>query len=227
MEKNTKSGLVVVAVIAGLVVGGLGGYAIGNSSDDSSNQESVSVSEDNPRVDTKAADLRVTLDNALTEHVDLAAPALRAAFDGDESVDAQLAVLDNNSEEIATAVDSVYPGTKEDFLALWRDHIGFFADYTAAAKAGDEEAQQSALNSLEGYTQAASTFFSEANPNLPKDALQQGLQKHADQVVAIVNAYGAGNVQESLELQREATDHMSMTAQTLSGGIVTQFPEKF
>lgn len=229
MQKEEKNKtMAAVAIVVALVVGMGGGYAIGNSmNNDSDDGQNVAVSESNPRVDTKAAELRVALSDALTDHIAYAVPALEAAFDGAPSLDGDLATLDANSVAIATAVDSVYPGTKDAFLELWRNHIGFFADYTAAAKAGDQAAMDEAKANLEGYTDQASTFFSDANPNLPKEALKEGLTMHFNQVIAIVNAYGAGEYEKAGELQTEATAHMSMTAKTLSGGIVQQYPEKF
>ncbi len=233
MDTNkSKSGIVAIAAIVALLVGMAGGYAIGNSknndeSHDDSMSMSKSVSEANPKTDTKAASLRVALNNALSEHIELASPALRAVFDGAPSTDGVVKALDENSVAIATAVDSVYPGSKDNFLELWRAHIGFFVDYTKAAKAGDQAGMEKARANLEGYTDQASTFFSEANSNLPKDSLKAGLQTHLNQVIEIVNAYGAKDYEKSYSLQREADVHMQMFADTLSGAIVKQSPDKF
>ena len=225
-EKN-KSGMIAIAAIVALVLGGVGGYTVGNNMDDDKDQVSMSVSETNPKTDTKAADLRVTLNNALSEHIELAAPTLRGAFDGSKDFEGAQKALDQNTVAIASAVDSVYPGTKDDFLKLWRDHIGFFADYTLAAKAGDQAGMQKAKDDLNGYSDKASTFFSEANPNLPKAALQEGLKTHLNQVIGIVDAYGAGDYEKSYAMQREADMHMQMFGDTLSGAIVKQSPDKF
>jgi len=227
MQDKSKSNMIAVAAIVALIVGGAGGYVIGNNKDDSNDSMTMSVSEANPKTDTKAATLRVNLNNALSEHIELAAPALRATFDGSPDGEGVTKALDQNSVAIATAVDSVYPGTKDDFLALWRKHIGFFVDYTVAAKAGDKAGMDEARANLDGYTDEASTFFSEANPNLPKDAVQAGLKTHLNQVIAIVDAYGAKDYEESYSLQRKADMHVQMFADTLSGAIVKQSPDKF
>ena len=228
-QDKSKAGVMVgAAAVVALIVGMAGGYAIGNnSSDDTTNTADTSVSETDPRTDTKAATLRVNLNNALSEHIELASPALRAVFDGAPSADGATKALDENSVAIATAIDSVYPGNKDKFLELWRNHIGFFVDYTVAAKAGDQAGMDKARADLEGYTDQASTFFSEANPNLPKDAVQEGLKTHLNQVIAIVDAYGAKDFEKSYAIQREADMHIQMFGDTLSGAIVKQFPEKF
>lgn len=223
---NNKASMVIIAAIVALAIGGIGGYAAGSMKDNNMG-DSASVSETNPKTDTKAADLRVSLNNALSEHIELASPALRGVFDGSSDTKGAVAALDKNTVDIATAVDSIYPGTKDDFLKLWRNHIGFFVDYTKAAKAGDKAGMKDAKDSLLGYADDASTFFADANPNLPKDALQKGLETHLNQVLTIVDSYGAKDYQKSYEIQTEADKHMQMFADTLSGAIVKQYPEKF
>ncbi len=228
MKDNTNNGMAIILVIVALIIGGVGGYAMGNSKNKNNDKNSPAMtSESSPKTDTKAATLRVNLNNALSEHIELAAPALRAVFDGSASGEGVTKALDTNSVNIATAIDSVYPGNKDKFLELWRAHIGFFVDYTKAAKAGDKAGMDKAKADLGGYTDQASTFFSQANPNLPKDALKAGLQTHLEQVIAIVDAYGAKDYEKSYALQQEADQHMQMFADTLSGAIVKQYPAKF
>lgn len=225
---NSKSSMIAIAAIVALAVGGVGGYAAGNmNSNNDKDGMHMSVSESNPKTDTKAATLRVNLNNALSEHIELASPALRGVFDGSADTEGAVAALDQNTVDIATAVDSIYPGTKDDFLKLWRAHIGFFVDYTTAAKNGDADGMKVAKDKLLGYADDASTFFSDANPNLPKDALKEGLTTHLNQVLSIVDAYGAKDYTKSYEMQREADKHMQMFGDTLSGAIVKQYPDKF
>ena len=38
--------------------------------------------------------------------------------------------LDANSVALAKTLGSVYPDAEKPFLASWRQHIGFFVDYT-------------------------------------------------------------------------------------------------
>jgi len=222
---DNKSHNIAAVAIAMLLVGGLVGFGIASAMDDDTS--SANTSEMAPSTTTDAANLRATLQEALTEHVDLAAPALKSAATGADDTDAALAALDANSVEIAEAVNSVYDGTRDDFLALWQGHIGFFADYTNAVVAGDEDAQEQALADLNGYQDQASTFFSDANPNLDKDTLQSGLETHTNQVITIIDSFAAGDHDAAYEAQRKATDHMAGFAGTLANAIVLQFPDQF
>lgn len=229
--KDSQGSVAVAAItlVVGLAVGGGIGFATANNSDmdTPSNNEMSSMSPADIVV-SPAADTRVALNNALREHVSLAGETLRAAFDGSENTDELLDTLDENSVEVAAIVGSVYGDEAEgQFLELWRSHIGFFADYTAAAKAGDQAAMDQALADLAGYGEEASTFFANANPNLPKEAVKPLLVEHRDLVIDAVNAYGSGDVAGSFAAEQEARDQVGEIANALAGGIVAQYPEKF
>lgn len=159
---------------------------------------------------------------------ELATFALVDAASGSPTADASLKALDNNSVELADAVGSVY-GTeaRDSFLELWRNHIGFFADYTTAKVAGDEAAMSEAKKNLEGYTEDAATFFSEANLNIDKAAQKKGLAKHAEQVIGIVDAYAAKDYDKAFVFEEEAYNHIGMAADGLAAAIVKQYPDKF
>ena len=187
------------------------------------------VQEATRKTDTKAADLRVLLNALERQHVDLASAAVRAGFDGHASFASTAGELDKNSVALADAVASIYgPSAKDPFLAIWRSHIGFFVDYTVAAKAGDKIKMDTAVKNLtEGYVPAIADFFSKANPNLPRDVVAQLVTQHVLHLKAAVDAYGAGNFAQSYAKQTEAYNQIGSIADALAGGIVKQFPEKF
>ena len=113
-----------------------------------------------------------------------------------------------------------------DGPSLWRDHIGFFVDYTVALAEKDEAAQQEAVDNLTGYTGAFSGFLAEAT-GLPQAALQEGLTMHITQLKGAIDAYAAGDYEQAYTLTREAYDHMVATGDTLAAAIVQQSPDKF
>ena len=55
----------------------------------------------------------------------------------------------------------------------WRDHIGFFVDYTVGLAQDDQAAQDEAVGNLMGYMEAFSNFLATAT-GLPQDALRAG-----------------------------------------------------
>lgn len=223
-ESKVKPIAIVVAVVAMLVGVGVG-YMAGNNGKDNQKQfANASV----PATDTKAADLRVLLNGLEKEHVGLAAAATRAGFDGTKSFAPAAGALDSNSRELAAAVGSVYGEDAEaKFYEIWNSHIGFFVDYTVAAKKGDTAGMDKAVQNLNGYVEAISTFLSQANPNLPKDAVATLVNEHVGLLKAAVDNYGAGKIADSYAKEREATSQIGKIADAISGAIVKQKPEAF
>jgi hypothetical protein len=224
MQNKTMSAA-IITLIAGLVIGGGLGYAKGNSKEESHHESTANVA----TTDTKSAGLRTLLNNLEAEHVDLAAAATRAGFDGDPGFQAAAGALDENSNELADAVGSVYGEEARDkFYEIWNSHIGFFVDYTVAAKAGDQAGMDKAVQNLNGYVEAISDFLSKANPNLPKDAVAQLVGEHVGLLKEAVDKHGAGDHAGSYDAQRRArTQITTKIADTLAGAIVKQNPEKF
>lgn len=217
----------VVAVVIALLVGGGIGYAMKSSKKDSTAPAAQSATT-TPTTDTKAADLRVLLNGLEQEHVALAADATRAGFDGTKSFTPAAGSLDKNSHDIADAIGSVYGKAAGDkFYQIWNSHIGFFVDYTVAAKKGDKAGMAVAVTNLGGYVDAISTFFSEANPNLPKAAVSQLISVHVGLLKDAVDTYGAGDIDASFAKERETRTQIGTIANAIAGAVVKQNPAKF
>lgn len=226
MQKLNQEGTagVIVTVVIALVVGMLGGYLVANNKDEEKQDEAKVVT-----TDTKAASLRVTLNSLEAQHVDLAAAATRAGFDGSPTFEASAAALDKNSRVLADAVGSVYGKEAGDkFYGIWKSHIGFFVDYTVAAKKNDKAGMDAAVANLNGYVESISLFLSSANPNLPKEAVAQLVGEHVGLLKSAVDKHGAGDYAGSYASQQQARDQITTKiADTLAGAIVKQKPELF
>lgn len=221
---------IVVTGIIAVLVGGGAGYAIGmNAADDTSSSSGDTVqSAENISVNAPAANLRVSLNNALREHVNLAGVTLRNVYTEAPDTDAAVAALDANSIEVAGLVGSVYGDEAEtQFLDLWRQHIGFFADYTVAAREGNSDGMMEAKNELAGYGQAASSFFENANEYLPKDAVMPLLEEHRDMVIDVIDTMGSGDFDAAYQKLGAAADQVGEIADALAGGIEKQNPDQF
>ena len=177
-----------------------------------------------------ASDLRVTLDRLFGEHAILAMLATQKGLSGDPDFEAIAGALDANSVDISEAIGSVYGDeaakTFLDGPSLWRDHIGFFVDYTVALAKGDKAGQAEAVDNLTGYTGAFSGFLAEAT-GLPQEALQEGVTEHVMQLKGALDAYAAGDYDQAYTLFREAYKHMIETGDTLALAIVQQNPDMF
>lgn len=228
MEKNNKVMMTAIALVAGLAIGGGIGYSTGNSKDTASNTD-TKMTGVMPDTNTKSAGLRVLLNNLEAEHVDLASAATRAGFDGNANFTAAADALGKNTDNLSDAIGSVY-GTEAGakFKEIWASHIGFFVDYTVAAKASDKAGMDKAVQNLNGYVEAISTFLSKANPNLPKDAVAQLVTEHVGLLKEAVDKHGAGDYAGSYDAQSRARVQITTKiADTLAGAIVKQSPAKF
>src|SRR5579875_820083 len=111
------------------------------------------------------ATLEGQLATLLGEHVALAANATGAALAGrTDEFNAAATELDKNSVALADLIGSVYGTEARDaFLKGWRDHIGFFVDYTQAVATHDDAKKQQALADLDRYAYQLAQFFNAAN----------------------------------------------------------------
>lgn len=175
------------------------------------------------------ADLRLTLNQLLSEHATLAAAATNAALGGrTKEFNAAAAALDANSVDLSKAIGSVYgDAAGEAFLPLWRKHIGFFVDYTVAKAKGSKKGQEKAVNDLVQYAQDFGAFLNSATPSLPKDAVADLVKMHILSLKDVVDAQAKKDQKLAYMKIREASHHMQMIADPLADAIIKQFPEKF
>jgi len=178
---------------------------------------------------SKAADLRLALNELLSEHVTLAAAATQAALRGRKSeFEAAAGALDMNSQDIAGAIGSVYGKDAGDaFLPLWRKHIGFFVDYTTGKATGSKKKQDKAVQDLLQYASDFGAFLNSATPALPKDAVADLVKMHIVSLKDVVDAQAARDYKLAFEKIRDASHHMQMIADPLADAIAAQFPDKF
>lgn len=175
------------------------------------------------------ADLRLALNQLLSEHATLAAAATNAALGGrNKEFEAAAAALDGNSQDLAKAIGSVYGEAAGDaFLPLWRKHIGFFVDYTMASAKKSKKGQEKAVNDLVQYASDFGAFLNSATPSLPKDTVAELVKMHILSLKDVVDAQAKKDQKLAYVKIREAAHHMQMIADPLAEAISKQFPDKF
>ena len=184
-------------------------------------------------VSTGAAELRAQLTSLLQEHVYLAGAAISTAVQagGDmqaPAVQSAVATLDANSVALSQAVGSVYgEDAGNQFLELWRNHIGFFVEYALGGSTGDQARQEAARQQLDDYRADFGAFIDSATDGeLPADAVAENLQVHVNTLIEAIDAVLADSPEVFPQL-REAAQHMPGTALVLAEAIATQFPDQF
>ena len=181
-----------------------------------------------PTTMTPAADLRVTLNSLLREHVNLGMIALYNVIDNDDATAASVEALDENTNELAAVVGSVYgKDAQEGFDTIWTDHIGFFANYATGLRTNDEDLRDDAEEDLEQYQQDIATFFNSALPEIKKSTVIAGSGEHKDLLIEAMDEYHAGDYEGAYEAQRKADKQIAGIANLLSENIVKQNPDLF
>lgn len=173
-------------------------------------------------VDAEVASLQQTLTYQLTEHEYLAGIAVAmAVINGDqpELFEAAAAALDENSKDLAASIESIYgPEGGDQFLKLWRKHIGFFVSYT---QAGGEGAQaKKAEKDLDGYRSDFGAFIESATEGaLPKAAVADALKPHVEMTLDTIDTVLGKSEGNPFEKLYDAANHLSGVATALTGGI--------
>jgi hypothetical protein len=172
---------------------------------------------------SEAAALRATLTSLLSDHVWLAGNALDTAVQNkgdlkDPQVVGAVKALDANSVALSKAIGSVYPDAEKPFLASWRQHIGFFVNYTLGKATKDDKQVAEAKADLNAYRASFGELINSVVPELPADAVAKELIPHVNSLYAAIDASVAGKPDYQTKLSM-AADHMAMTAEILAGGI--------
>ena len=172
---------------------------------------------------TDAAALRATLTSLLQDHVWLAGNALQTAvLKGgnlkDRQVVGAVAALDANSVMLSKTVASVYPQAEAPFLKSWRQHIGFFVDYTLGKATKNDAKMAKARKDLDGYRTSFGQLINSVVPELPAGAVADELTPHVSSLLAAIDAAVAKDPSFQAKLTA-SSQHMPMTAAVLASGI--------
>ncbi|TAN31760.1 hypothetical protein EPN29_11125 [bacterium] len=198
----------------------------GGASSTPSSSSPASVS-----ADSKAADLRVGLDNLLGEHMFLAAKATDAALRGgvgDPEFKAYGDLLGTNGTDIGALIGAAY-GTdaQNQFNALWSAHNGFFVDYTVGVASNDAAKKSQAVANLKTKFIAPFAAFLAGPTGLPESALTDVLTTHVVDTAAVVDDQGAKNYTKAYADLRAAYAQVYKIGDALAGAISTKLPAKF
>jgi hypothetical protein len=163
------------------------------------------------------------------EHVAWTRLAIVDFASGSPGLQATLDRLLRNQAQIGNAVKPFYgKAAGQKLTALLREHILIAVDVLKAAKSGDKAATNRELARWNANADVISAFLARANPkNWPEAAVRSMMREHlaltTAEAVARLQGRWAADVRAADAVER-AMLHM---ADTLSAGIVAQFPGRF
>ncbi|MGN7454000.1 copper amine oxidase N-terminal domain-containing protein [Paenibacillus pasadenensis] len=181
-------------------------------------------------VDTKAADLRSTLNRLVSEHVALSVLQMQKQFDGAKDASALVGAEAMNTADWKAAIASLYGSAGADaFEKLWTgDHINAQSDYVNAVKAGDMAAKQAVQARFNTFSKDFGSFLGTATEGkLPAAAATEALLKHESQIQMAFDSYAAGNYDAAYATDREGFKFVFGVGQGLGDAIVRQKPSMF
>ena len=164
-----------------------------------------------------------------SDHVAYTRLFIVSAAAGSADKDATAQRLLQNQADIGNAVAQFYgidAGNK--LTSLLKDHILIAANIVTAAKAGDNAKVTSENKRWHDNANDIARFLHAANPKQwPEPTLQSALAMHLDQTLNEASHQLKGDYAASMKDYDAAMSHMLMVADTLTNGIVAQFPSKF
>jgi hypothetical protein len=219
---NTRAKTITISVTTAALLAA--GCTSSTTSDTSAAPRGNSATSASAPGASPAANLRATLTALLSDHVWLAGNALQTAVlnGGDlkaPAVAGAVAALDANSVALAQTLGSLYPDAEKPFLASWRQHIGFFVNYTLGKATKDAAMVSKARSDLNGYRTSFGQLINSVIPELPADAVAKELIPHVQTLFDAIDAAVAGSPNFQTKLAT-AAEHMVMTAAVLTSGIV-------
>ena len=146
------------------------------------------------------------------------------------SADAQptAARLLKNQEDIGNAIVPYYGAAAGQKLTdLLKQHILIAVDLVTAAKAGDQAKQNDADRRWHANAADIATFLSGANPNWSRQAVLDMLNQHLSLTTKEAVDRLQQNYNDDIPNFDAIFNQAMMMADTLTSGIVKQFPSKF
>ncbi|HEU5002139.1 MAG TPA: hypothetical protein VFW71_05095 [Actinomycetota bacterium] len=182
-----------------------------------------------PVVDSAAANLRVTVNLLLGEHISLAVKAVDAALNGrTQDFMAYGTQLNTNGTDICGLIGQVYgadAGTSCN--GIWSAHDGDFVEYTQGLAANDSAKKADAVNLLTTqYIPQFSNLVAGAT-GLPTATVTSLITDHIMTTKAVVDDLGAKNYTQAATDLRKAYAHMEMIADPLAEAIAAQHAGTF
>jgi hypothetical protein len=176
-----------------------------------------------------AAQLRDDMDRLWEDHITYTRNFIISFAGGLPDQDAVAARLMQNQVDIGNAIKTFY-GEKAgtDLTALLKEHIQGAVEILKAAKAGDKAATNAAVQKWQANADQIATFLSNANPkNWPLATMKTEMRKHLDLTLNEATHRLAGNYAQDVQDYDQVHHHILGLADTLSEGIMKQFPQKF
>jgi len=179
--------------------------------------------------DSKAADLRTSVNLLFGQHLDVAVKAVDAALGGRSAeFTAYGDILNTNGTDIGALIGQVYGADAQTrFNGIWSAHNADFVEYTTGLATNDKTKQDDGVKQLTTvYIPQFSKFIADAT-GLPLDAVTGLVADHITTTKAVVDDQAAKKQPDAAKADRMAGQHMQKIGDPLAKAIVAKLPAKF
>lgn len=133
-----------------------------------------------------------------------------------------------NQDDIGNSIKPYYGEEAGNALSkLLREHIEIGSQVVDAAKEDNKDDLEKYNKLWHDNADAIAKLLSDANPNWPNAAVKDMLYKHLDFLTSQVTSRISKDWAADIAAYDKGEDHMLMFADTVSDGIIKQFPQKF
>lgn len=162
------------------------------------------------------------------DHIVWTRQVIVSVIAGSPDTEAALGRLLRNQSDIGNAIKPFYGDAAGDQLTtLLREHIVIAGTILATAKAGDTAAFAAAKTDWYRNGDDIARFLASANPRWPLAALQTEMNTHLDTTLDEAVARLTGDWKADVVAYDRVHKHILHMADTLSEGIIAQFPSAF
>jgi hypothetical protein len=182
---------------------------------------------DNGKVANEYA-FRAAMRELWEDHIVWTRQVIVSVIGGTPDASAAVDRLLRNQTDIGDAIKPFYGDAAGDRLtALLREHIIVAGTLLSTAKSGDTAAFGAAKAEWYRNGDDIARFLASANPNWPLSALQAAMNTHLDTTLDEAVARLTGDWEGDVIAYDRVHDHILHMADTLSEGIIAQFPTAF
>ena len=169
-------------------------------------------------LDAPRRTLQTAMSSLLAQHMGLMVQAMRAAHDRSPDFPAAGRAVNLNSTELGGAIRTLYgEPASQQFLAVWARHVEALIAYASADDDAEREERREAGTD---YAPELARFLAGATEDrLPAIELAASLTEHDDHLRDSLDAYAAGDFDESQALAERGYAHMFELSQGLATAI--------
>jgi hypothetical protein len=148
----------------------------------------------------------------LHEHSALVNALIKAQIQGTADLPSVAGAVDLNSIRIAEVVENLYPGSKDQSLALWRSHITAYTDYVVAAQNGDQNGKDVARAKLEVFVNDYTTLLDNISSRLDRAATANHMREHYNNTLSMIDSMLAGDWAQAYAKAHVDFEHMTVAS---------------